>query len=71
MYSYLHLPSTATARVVFLYALIWSLLSTASVGYVSDINCLRSIKDSLDDPHDRFKSYMELQQQYRRIHLPI
>ncbi|GKV51617.1 hypothetical protein SLEP1_g58252 [Rubroshorea leprosula] len=36
--------------LVFLHALIWSLLSTASNGLTSDIDCLKSIKDSLDDP---------------------
>ncbi|GKV04385.1 hypothetical protein SLEP1_g16544 [Rubroshorea leprosula] len=42
--------------MAFLHALIWSLVSTASVGYASDIDCLKSVEDSLHDPHNSFKS---------------
>ncbi|GKV50875.1 hypothetical protein SLEP1_g57555 [Rubroshorea leprosula] len=38
-------------HLVFLHALIWSLLSTASIGLQSDIDCLKSIKHSLEDPY--------------------
>ncbi|GKV02199.1 hypothetical protein SLEP1_g14660 [Rubroshorea leprosula] len=30
---------------------LWSLLSPVSIGRVSDINCLKSIQDSLEDPY--------------------
>ncbi|GKV50880.1 hypothetical protein SLEP1_g57560 [Rubroshorea leprosula] len=37
-------------HLVFLRVLIWSLLSPVSIGLVSDIDCLKSIKHSLEDP---------------------
>ncbi|GLT45546.1 hypothetical protein SLA2020_193700 [Shorea laevis] len=47
VHSYLQMPSI----LVLLQAWIWSLLSPVSIGRVSDINSLRSIKDSLEDPY--------------------
>ncbi|GKV02194.1 hypothetical protein SLEP1_g14656 [Rubroshorea leprosula] len=42
--------------MVFLHALIWSLLTTSSVGVFTDVNFLKSIKDSLDDPYSYLKA---------------
>ncbi|GLU14984.1 hypothetical protein SLE2022_315150 [Rubroshorea leprosula] len=49
------MASLARLTTMFLHDLIWSLLTTSSGGLVSDINCLKSIKDSLDDPYDYLK----------------
>ncbi|GLU14973.1 hypothetical protein SLE2022_315050 [Rubroshorea leprosula] len=50
------MASLARLSMVFLHALIWSLLTTSSVGLVFDINCLKSIEDSLDDPYGYLKA---------------
>ncbi|OMP10853.1 hypothetical protein COLO4_04218 [Corchorus olitorius] len=40
-----------------LHTLVCSLLSALSICLVDDISCLKSIKDSLDDPHDHLKNW--------------
>ncbi|XP_022761442.1 probably inactive leucine-rich repeat receptor-like protein kinase At5g48380 [Durio zibethinus] len=49
-------PNTRLGCKVLLHILLWSLLGAVSICSEDDIRCLESIKDSLDDPHDRFKS---------------
>ncbi|GLT45549.1 hypothetical protein SLA2020_193730 [Shorea laevis] len=48
--------SLARHTKMFLHALIWSSLITSSVGHVDQINCLKFIKDSQDDPYGYFKA---------------
>ncbi|XP_021290309.1 probably inactive leucine-rich repeat receptor-like protein kinase At5g48380 [Herrania umbratica] len=53
-------PNTRFGCKLLLRTLVWLLLCTVSICSMEDnnsnISCLKSIKDSLDDPHDSFKS---------------
>ncbi|XVF37466.1 hypothetical protein REPUB_Repub20aG0010500 [Reevesia pubescens] len=50
-------PNTRLGSRVLLHILLWSLLGAVSICSEDDIRCLKSIKDSLDDPHGYLSSW--------------
>ncbi|XVF37473.1 hypothetical protein REPUB_Repub20aG0011100 [Reevesia pubescens] len=50
-------PNTRLGSRVLLHILLWSLLGAVSICSEDDIRCLKSIKDSLDDPYGYLSSW--------------
>ncbi|XVF37491.1 hypothetical protein REPUB_Repub20aG0012900 [Reevesia pubescens] len=50
-------PNTRLGSRVLLHILLWSLLGAVSICLEEDIRCLKSIKDSLDDPYGYLSSW--------------
>ncbi|XVF37471.1 hypothetical protein REPUB_Repub20aG0010900 [Reevesia pubescens] len=58
MCSYMQMaPNIRLGSKVLLHILLWSLLGAISICSEDDIRCLKSIKDSLDDPLDYLSSW--------------